>query len=701
MNRTTIAALLLGASLPAIGLSGGAAMAAGASAPAAAPAPMAINAAALGIRPDWMDTSVERGDDFYRYADGRWTDTTEIPADRTSWGGFAIADKATEGQLAELISEIVASDPASGTDAAKVKEFYTAYVDTDAIEAAGLGPILPDLERFQAISDKTELARVIGSQVRADVDPLNATNFSTSNLFGVFVTQALKGGQVVPYILQGGLGLPEREYYLSSDPKMAALRQGYRSYIEQALAAANISNPAARADRVMALETAIAMAHATREESDDWTVASQLWSRADFAAKAPGLDWQQFFDGAGLSGYQTFDAYHAGAIPKIAALVASQPLQAWKDWLVFHQIENNSAVLPARFDSLRFDFYGKQLAGQQEQRPREKRAIAVVNAYLGDALGRLYTEKYFPASTKAEISTMVDNIKTAFAQRIEAIDWMAPATKQEALAKVKSMTVGIGYPDRWKSYAGLQLSPGNAYADLNAAEEFRYRQQLSKIGKPQDRGEWWMNAQLVNAVNLPVQNALNFPAAILQPPFYDPKGDAASNYGATGATIGHEISHSFDNNGAAFDSTGAMRNWWTPSDLARFTAAGKALAAQFDTYEPFPGLHVKGDLTLGENIADLAGLNAAYDAYRASLNGKEAPVIGGFTGDQRFFIAYAQSWATKMREQALRNRIATDGHAPGQYRALTVRNMGAWYAAFDVQPGDALYLPPEKRVTVW
>src|SRR5690606_17358659 len=323
-------------------------------------------------------------------------------------------------------------------------------------------------------------------------------------------------------------------------------------------------------------------------------------------------------------------------------------------------------------------------------RPRDKRALSAVNAHIGDALGRLYVEKYFPPSAKSQIEGMVDNIKAAFSRRIDQLDWMAPATKEEAKAKAEGMEVGVGYPDKWTDYMGLKLSPGSAYANKQAAEQHYYRQQLAKVGKPLDRREWWMNAQLVNAVNLPVQNAMNFPAAILQPPFFNPAADPAYNYGAIGAVIGHEISHSFDDAGAAFDRNGLMRNWWTEADLRVFQENGQALADQYDRYETLPGLNVKGELTLGENIADLAGLAAAYEAYRASLNGEEAPVIDGFTGDQRFFIAYAQAWATKMREAALRQRIATDGHAPGNFRALTVRNLDAWYDAFDVSEDDNL-----------
>ncbi len=655
----------------------------------------------LGIRKDWMDTGAKPGDDWNEYANGAWIKNTEIPADRSSIGGFWIADQTTEKNLEALIKEILASNPEPGSDAAKVKAYYQAYMDTKAIDAAGLAPVKDDLARFNRISDKTTLAEVLGSQTRADVDPLNNTDFRTENLFGVFVTQALKGGEVVPYILQGGLGMPEREYYLSSDGKMAGLRTAYRTYIADLLKAANVADADAKAQRIYDLEMKIAKAHVSREESDNWDNASSLWKQADFAAKAPGLDWNAYFKGAGLAKFQTFDAYHPSAITGLSKLVASEPLDAWKDWLAFHQINSHTDVLPGKLDDLHFAFYGRKLNGQEEQRPRDKRALAAINTQMGDALGKLYAEKYFPASAKTEIKGMVDNIKDAFAKRIEALDWMAPETKAEAEKKVQTMEVGVGYPDTWTDYSGLQIPAGDPYAATVAAEKARYDQQLAKIGKPMDKGEWWMNAQLVNAVNLPVQNALNFPAAILQPPFFDPKWDPAVNYGAIGAVIGHEISHSFDNNGAAFDSSGAMRNWWTDADKKKFDEAGQALAAQFDTYEPFPGLHVKGKLTLGENIADIAGLQAAYDAYHASLDGKEAPVIDGFTGDQRFFIAYAQTWASKMREEALRQRIATDGHAPAQYRALTVRNMDAWYKAFDVKEGDKLYLAPDKRVKVW
>lgn len=656
----------------------------------------------VGVNLEAMDTSVQPGADFYAYANGAWQRNTEIPADRSSIGAFYQATLTTEQQTTELVNGIVQSTPQAGTDEARIHDFYNAYVNTAAIDAAGMAPIQADLARFNAIATRADLSRVLGEQLRADVDPLNATNFHTENLFGVFVTQGLATpGEVLPYILQGGIGLPEREYYLSADPAMAQIRTQYRAYIEQVLTLAGVTDARAKAQRIFDLETQIARAHATREQSEDMANSATVWTRAELAQHAPGIDWNAFLTAAQLGSQQRFAAYHAQAIPRLAALVASQPLQAWKDWLTFHQINAHADVLPSPIDQAHFAFYGTTLSGTPQQRDRAKRALDALNVYLGDAVGHAYVTRYFPASAREEVQSMVTNIKQAFAQRIQGLAWMAEPTRAEALRKVETIVVGVGYPDAWRDYSHYQVSATDAYANAVNGERAEYAHQLAKLGHPMDRNEWWMTPQTVNAVNLPVQNALNFPAAILQPPFFNPEADAAYNYGAIGAVIGHEISHSFDNNGAAFDSTGALRNWWTESDLANFRAQGEALARQYDTYEALPGLHVNGALTLGENIADLAGLQAAYDAYHASLNGHEAPVINGLTGDQRFFIAYAQTWASKLRDAALRQRIATDGHAPGMFRALTVRNLDGWYQAFSVQPGQAQYLAPEQRVRVW
>lgn len=656
----------------------------------------------VGVNLQAMDTSARPGDDFYGYANGTWQRTTEIPADRSSIGAFYQAFLETERQTTELVQGIVQSNPQAGSNEARIKNFYTAYTNTVAIDAAGMAPVQADLARFNAIANRTDLSRVLGEQVRADVDPLNATNFFTENLFGVFVTQGLATpGEVLPYILQGGLGLPEREYYLSNDPEMARLRTEYRAYIERVLTLAGVSDPAARAQRIFNLEMQIARAHATREQSEDMANSGTVWSRAELQQHAPGIDWNAFLTAAQLGNQQRFAAYHAQAIPRLSALVASQPLDAWKDWLAFHQINSHADVLPTQIDQAHFAFYGTTLSGTPQQRDRAKRALDALGVHLGDAVGRAYVERYFPASAREQVQSMVTNIKAAFAQRIQGLEWMAEPTRQEALRKVETIVVGVGYPDSWRDYSHYEVSADNAYANAINGERAEYAHQLAKLGHPMDRNEWWMTPQTVNAVNLPVQNALNFPAAILQPPFFNASADPAYNYGAIGAVIGHEISHSFDNNGAAFDSTGALRNWWTEADLANFRQQGEALARQYDAYEPLPGLHVNGALTLGENIADVAGLQAAYDAYHASLNGREAPVIDGLTGDQRFFIAFAQTWATKMRDEAMRQRIATDGHAPGMYRALTVRNLDPWYAAFNVEQGERLYLAPEQRVRVW
>ena len=649
-----------------------------------------------------LDKSVKPGDDFFGYANGNWVKRTVIPADRSSVGGFYIADQQREKNALEMMDALLKASAAADSDDGRIVNYYKAYLDTAAIDKAGIAPAKADLDAITAIADKRGLASAIGGTLRADVDPFNSTNYKTDHLFGLFVTQGLKTpGETLPYLLQGGLGMPEREYYLSGDAKMAGLRTKYLTYVETVMKAAGDPDPAAAAARVIALETKIAQAHESRADSEDFTKAAEVWSRADLDAKAPGIDWGAMLGAAQLGSAQKFEAYHAAAIPKLAALVGSEPLDAWKEWLVFHTLNERASVLPATIRDASFAFNGTAINGIPQQRPRDKLAMNATSNALQDAVGKAYVAKYFSAAAKAEIQRMAEGIKAAFAKRVEALAWMAPATKAEAIKKVRSIVVGVGYPDHWRDDTGLAISPTDAYANAKTTSLANTRVQLAKIGKPMERGEWWMPAQLVNAVNLPVQNALNFPAAILVKPFFDPNADAAFNYGAIGAVIGHEISHSFDNNGALFDSTGVMRNWWSPADFTHFTQSGKALADQYDQYSPYPGVHVNGPLTLSENIADVAGLSAALDAYKVSLAGKPAPVMNGFTGDQRFFIAYAQAWADKTREESVRSHIATDGHAPDQYRALTVRNLDAWYDAFGVKPGDKLYLAPDKRVHVW
>ncbi len=655
----------------------------------------------IGIDTSWMDKSVKPGDEFFQYANGTWVKNTEIPADRSRIGGFWIADQLREKNTRTMFDDILKSNPTSGNDAL-IANYYNAYLKTDAIDRAGLAPAMADLDAIGRIADKHQLSAAIGGTLRADTDPLNATNYQTENLFGVFVTQGLATpGEQLPYLMQGGIGLPDAQYYLGGDAKMADTRNKYRAYIANFLKAANYPDPGGAAGRIMDLETKIAKAHEPREQSEEFANGAQVWTRQQLEQKAPGIDWAALLGAAQLGSVQKFDAYHFASIPKLAALVGSEPLQNWKDWLAFHTLNQQANVLPKPFRDAHFAFYGTELSGTPQQRPRDVLALNATSNALQDAVGKAYVDRYFPASSKAEIEKMVENLKAAFAKRVQAIGWMAPSTKQEALKKVQSIVVGVGFPDTWRDYSGLQITADNPYANLKNVTLAEYRHQISKIGKPMDRSEWWMPPQLVNAVNLPVQNALNFPAAILVKPFFDPNADAAFNYGAVGATIGHEISHSFDTGGALFDATGAMRNWWTPADFKNFQTQADTLARQFDQYEALPGLHVNGKLTLDENIADVAGLGAAYDAYKSSLNGKEAPVINGLTGDQRFFLAYAQSWTVKSRPEILRQIVLTNGHAPEQFRALTVRNIDAWYPAFGVTEGQKLFLKPEQRVKIW
>jgi predicted metalloendopeptidase len=662
----------------------------------------ATAASKSGIDLAAMDKSVKPGDDFFNYANGSWFKNTEIPADRSSIGAFFVTQQELEKRMDGLMADVAKSDAAAGSNERKVADYRAAFMDQAGIDARTLPALKADIDRFMAIPDKRALASAIGSTIRADVDPLNATDLQTENLFGIFVTQSLSDpSKNVPYLLQGGIGLPDRDYYLSSDSEMAKIRDAYRPFIAKMMASAGLDQAEARAKRVYDLERKIAEAHATIVETEDSFKANNPWSQAEFAKKAPGLDWNAFFQGAQLGTVPTIVVWHPEPTRKLAALVASEPLEAWKDWLAFHQIIQSGPVLPTQMHKDDFAFFGTTLTGAPQERPRDKQLQQNLNWLMGDAVGQLYVAKYFPASEKAEIEKMVGGIKSAFDKRIAALEWMAPETKKEARAKVTTMHVGVGYPDKWRDYSSLEIKPDDAYGNYHRALLSEYRHQLSKLGQAPDKNEWWMVPQIVNAINIPLQNALNFPAGILEEPFYHRGADPAANYGAIGAVIGHEISHSFDNLGSTFDSQGRLRNWWTPADLAKFNQAGQALVAQYDGYEALPGLHLKGRQTLAENIADVAGLSAAYDAYKASLGGKEAPVIDGMTGDQRFFIAYAQTWASKFRDAALRARVATDGHSPGQFRALTVRNLDPWYAAFGVKPGDKLYLAPEKRVKVW
>lgn len=649
-----------------------------------------------------MDHTVKPGNDFFSYANGTWVKRTQIPADRSSTGPTQDLEELTEQRTADLIRNMANTQPAAGSNARRIADYYTAFMDEAGIEKRGLSPLKAELEQIDAITTRADLARVLGSQQRADVDPINATNFHTEHLFGLFVAQGLEDpAHNMPYLLQGGLAMPSRDYYLSQDAQMAAFRAKYQTYVTSLLTLARVAEPQAQAKTVIALETAIAQAQESLLDSEDIHKANHVWTRDDFARHAPGLDWNAYFRAAQLDDQARIDVWQPAATTALAALVGNQPLAAWKAWLRYHALDSAAPLLPRAYAQLHFDFYGSTLQGTPRQAERWKRAVNATSTDLGDAVGQIYVQHYFPPAYKAKAQAMVKNLIATFDERLDTLAWMTPATRAKAKEKLATLRVGVGYPDSWRNYADLLVRADDALGNHQRAVAQDYRYQLMKLHQPVDRGEWWMTPQTVDAVNLPLQNALNFPAAILQPPFFDANADDAANYGATGATIGHEISHSFDNLGADFDAQGRLSNWWTPQDAAHFHADTQKLVEQYNHYEALPGLYVNGQQTLGENIADVAGLAVAYAAYHRSLHGKPAPVIDGLSGDQRFFIAYAQSWRAKIRDAELRERLATDVHAPDNIRAQAVRNLDGWYTSFDVKPGEKLYLTPEQRVKIW
>jgi len=653
-----------------------------------------------GIVVSSIDPAVKPGDDFYHFANGNWINHQTIPADRAAVDVWTKLGDLSNARMADLIKEIANSNGSSESGLRKVADLYKSYMDEATIDSVGIAPLKAHLDSIAAIQDKKQLAKAFGETLRADVDALNNTNFHTPNLFGLWVAPGFNDSDhYTPYLMQGGVVLPDREYYLSDSDSMKKIRAGYETHITTLLKLAGMSDPETRAKKIIDLEHAIAEVHRPLAENEDIKKANNTWTHADFSSKAPGLDWDEYFAGAGLSNVKSFIVWQPEAFTGEATLVNSTDLETWKDWLSFHLIEAYSGVLPKAFSDERFAFFGKQLSGTPEQRPRWQRGVFIVDDFLGDAIGKVYAERYFPASSKEQAQKMVANLIAAFRKRIEALTWMNPSTKAEAEAKLSTLYVGIGYPETWKDYSKYEVKADDLFGNVWRGRLWEYRRQVERLGKPVDRKEWSMTPQTVNAVNLPLQNALNFPAAILQPPFFDPQAPAATNYGAIGSVIGHEISHTFDTEGSAFDSKGRVRNWWTPEDLKHFEASTAQLAAQYDQYKPFPDLSINGKQTLAENIADVAGLSAAYDGYKAS--GQVAPTIDGYSSDQQFFIAFGQNWGEKLREAALRQQVMTDEHSPGEYRADTVRNLDSWYSAFEVKPGEQLYLAPAERVRIW
>ena len=671
--------------------------------PAAAPAPSPKPTyGSFGVDTAGMDPSVKPGDNFYRYANGTWLDKTEIPADRSSYGMFTRLAEEASRRTRALIEESASANAPAGSDARKLGDIFASFMDEAAIESKGLAPLKPELDRIAAINTRRDLAAALGDTLRADVDALNTGDVTTARLLGLWVTEDLnEPSRYAAYLLQGGLGLPDRDYYLVDNPRFSEVRQKYQQHIAAMLRLAGISDAEARARRIVELERDIARVHWAQVDTQDVAKTNNPWPREEFAKRAPGLDWDAYLGAAGLGQQRAFIIWQPSALTGIAKLVGGEPVQTWKDYLTFHAISRAAPFLSKAFVDESFAFHGRVLSGAQQHRERWKRGVDVTSEAMGEAIGKLYVERYFPPEAKVEADKMVRNIVAALGQRIDALAWMSPETKARAKEKLATLQVGIGHPARWRDYSGLEVVRGDAYGNAERASRFEYRRNLDKLGKPVDRAEWFMVPHLVNALNSPQQNSIIFPAAILQPPFFDPNADPAVNYGGIGSVIGHEIVHSFDDVGAQFDARGKLANWWTKEDAAKFKAAGQALAAQYNAYRPLPDVSVNGELTLGENIADVAGLAIAHDAYRLSLDGKPAPVLDGFSGDQRFFLGFGQVWRNKYREPTLRRTLLTDGHAPGEYRASTVRNLDAWYEAFGAAPGQTLYLTPEQRVRIW
>lgn len=638
----------------------------------------------FGFDEKGMDKSVRPGDDFYAFANGEWAKTTAIPADKSSYGAFdKLADLSRE-RTHTILEQAKGQRNQIGTA-------YATYLDTAAIEAKGLAPIQPWLNRIKGLNDKSGYATLLAEADRNGVGiPFGSgvgQDARQPNLYTVGLRQA-------------GLGMPDRDYYLSNDPKIAAQRAAYQAHLSKMLTMAGEPDAEARAQAVVAFETEIAKVHWTRIDSRDRTKTYNKMTVADLAKSAPGFDFATYLKGVGTP-VDTLVVAQPTAVTGIAALIQSTPIAVLKDQLLVRSLDEFADVLPAQFDREQFAFYGTVLSGTPQQQERWKRAVDFTSSALSDEVSKVYVARYFPPATKLAADALVKNVLAAMGKRIDQLDWMAPETKAKAHAKLAAFTPKIGYPDRWRDYSGLKIVSGDAFGNALRAAQWRHEENIGHLGKPIQRWEWGMTPMTVNAYANFGMVEIVFPAAILQPPFFDPKADPAVNYGGIGAVIGHELSHHFDDQGSKFDAHGQLTDWWTPADVTAFKARTGALVKQYDAYEPLPGLHVKGALTLGENVADLAGLSVAYDAYHASLGGKTAPVIDGFTGDQRFYLGWAQVWRRNYREANLRNRLLTDPHSPSQQRAWVVRNLDPWYGAYSPKPSDKLYLTPEQRVRIW
>jgi putative endopeptidase len=646
---------------------------------------------AFGIDLAGRDPSVKPGDDFYAYANGHWQEVTQIPADRTSWGSFAMLREQSTQQLREILDGLPGGAP-TGSNQQKLYDYYHSYLDSATIDQLGLAPAKPALDAIAAAKTHEELARLLERPDLRLTSPLD---------LGISADSKDPDHYMVS-ITQSGLGLPDRDYYLKDDANYKELRDKYVAHIERMLKLAGDTDAAGAAKGILDLETQIASAHwpvAKRRQRD---LTYNPYTRETLPAFAPGMPWQELFAGADLASQPRFIVRESDAVQGLSALFAKIPVERWRPYLRYHFLVNNADVMPQAFDDEAFDFYGRTLHGQQQQRARWKRAAAAVDTDLGEAAGELYVARYFPPASKQQVIELVANLRAAYQHRIENLPWMTAATRKLALEKLAAFRPKIGYPDKWRDYSALEVKPRDAFGNAARAAAFAWERDVKRLGGPTDRDEWGMTPQTVNAYYNPTFNEVVFPAAILQPPFFDPNADPAVNYGGIGGVIGHEMGHGFDDQGAKSDARGVLRNWWQPEDEAAFHKRVDHLAEQFDGFNVFPGLNVNGKLTLGENIGDLGGAAVSNEAYHRLLHGKTPPVIDGLSGDQRFFLSWAQVWRTKQRDEDLRSQVTSNPHSPAKFRVNgSVRNVDAWYSAFNVKPGEKLYLPPDERVHIW
>ncbi|MGE0532273.1 MAG: M13 family metallopeptidase [Hyphomonadaceae bacterium] len=658
--------------------------------PAPARNPAAIGA--WGVDLSARDLNVKPGDDFFRYANGTWMANTQIPADRTRWGTFDILREKADNDARVIIEEVALAGGAPGTNQQKIADYYNSFLNQEAIDAAGLTPLEGELAEIQTLRNHEDMIRFIAR-------PGVAVNFPIAIFVGL---DERNPNRYITNMVHAGLGLPEREYYRRTDGEFPNIRREYEAHITRLLTLAGQPNAAAQARRIVALETQIAERHWPIADRRNRDRTYNLKTRAEIRALAPNFPWDAAFEAQGLGAVQEVVISELSAMGPLANLYVQTPVSTWKSYLTYHLVRNNAPILPKPFDDEVFAFYGTTLSGQPQQRERWKRAVQAVNGALGEAIGEIYVQRHFPPASKQQMSDLVENLRRAYGERIDQLSWMSAETKVAAREKLATFRPKIGYPDRWRDYSALEVRPNDAFGNAKRQAAFDWNHDLERLGRPTDKDEWFMTPQTVNAYYNPVFNEIVFPAAILQPPFFDANADPAVNYGAIGGVIGHEMGHGFDDQGAKSDAQGVLRDWWNADDVAAFTQVTDRLVAQYDSFSPLEGINVNGRLTLGENIGDNGGLQVSYHAYTLSLNGQAAPMLDGMTGDQRFFLGWAQAWRALIRDAALRNQILTDPHSPAVYRCNgTVRNMDSWYEAFNVQPGDALYLPPDQRVTIW